>query len=114
TTRSTLATPVGGNTGAEVVIELGGRFVWGSNRGADTIATFAIDSSGSISLSGSAPTTGRTPRSFTLAGDIMLVANQRSNMLVPFRVDATGTIAPTGTAVTASGPEFVGTVALPR
>src|SRR5262249_47304356 len=110
--------PVAGNTGAEVVLDPGGKYVWGSNRGANTIATFAVDASGQLSYKSGSSTTGMTPRHFSLAdpaGNFMLVANQGSNNVVVLSVDhATGALAPTGTQINAAGPSFAAVVALPR
>ena len=55
------------NTCAEVWVAPSGRFLYGSNRGHDSIAIFAIDpSDGTLSAVGWQPTEGRTPRYFGL------------------------------------------------
>lgn len=85
---------------AEVVAHPGGRFVYGSNRGHNTIVAYTVDGvTGRLALAGHTPTGGRTPRHFTLdpTGGWMLVENQDSNSVVVFKVDAaTGALAPTG------------------
>jgi 6-phosphogluconolactonase len=79
---------------AHVVATADGRFVHGSNRGHDSIVTFAVDpESGALSAAGWAPTEGSFPRHFSLdpAGRRLLVANQKSdNVTVLQRDEATG------------------------
>jgi len=107
----------GANTTAEVWVHPSGKFLYGSNRGDDTIVQFAIDATGRLSLVGHTPTQGQTPRDFTLdpAGTFLYVANQGSNSVVPFAIDATtGTLSPTASPITAQVPTFIGLVALPQ
>jgi 6-phosphogluconolactonase len=103
-----------GYSTAEIAVHPSGRFLYGSNRGHDTIAVFAIDaSSGSLTLVEHEPTQGRTPRGFGIEpeGTHLIVGNQRSDSVVVMRIDAkTGALAPTGTSVTVGSPvsvEFV-------
>ena len=107
-------TPVGfsgGNTGAEVVIDKGGRFVYTSNRGPETIGVFAIDSAtGTVSLVEHVPTGGKTPRNIALdpTGAFMFAGNQASNTLAVFRVDAkTGRLRSTGQLYDVPGPTSI-------
>ncbi len=90
----------GTNSGAEIAVHPSGRFLYGSNRGHNTIALFAIDeTSGALTARGHEPTQGKNPRSFTLdpTGAFLLVANQDSDNVVTFRIDQTsGTLAATG------------------
>ena len=67
----TLSTLPAGYTGgiscADIHISPDGRFVYGSNRGHDSLVTFAIDpATGRMTLVGHTPTQGRTPRNFGL------------------------------------------------
>ena len=80
----------GRNTTAEVVVHPGGRFVYGSNRGHDTIAVFAVDeSTGRLTARGHTPSGGRTPRNFAVepTGRFLLAANQDSDNVVVFRIE---------------------------
>jgi len=90
----------GRSTCAEVQIAPSGRFLYGSNRGHDSIAVFAIDcSSGLMCTCGHESTRGRVPRHFILSADgtHMVAANQDTDDLYTFRVDpATGLPAWTG------------------
>lgn len=90
----------GDNTCAQVVMAPSGRFVYGSNRGHDSIAIFAIDeTTGQLTAIGHEPTQGRNPRNFNIdpTGAWLLAANQDSGSIVTFRVDqATGQLHATG------------------
>ncbi|WP_438032376.1 lactonase family protein [Sorangium sp. So ce204] len=106
-----------GNSAAEVQVSPSGKFVYGSNRGHDSIAIFAVDPErGTLTPAGHASTQGMTPRHFQIAptGKLMLVANQDSSNIVAFRVDeATGALEPTGRVTEVPEPTYVGIVALP-
>jgi len=68
----------GQNTCAEVQIHPSGQFVYGSNRGQDSIAVFSIDpNTGRLKFIECESTQGKTPRHFALApdGQWMLVEN---------------------------------------
>jgi len=100
----------GENYTAEVVVHPNGRFLYGSNRGHDSIAVFAIDKQGKLALVEVAPSGGQMPRNFALApgGQWLLAANQRSDNVVVFRVDAgTGRLKPSGTEIKVGAPVCV-------
>jgi 6-phosphogluconolactonase len=98
----------GESTTAAVVVAPSGRFVYGSNRGHDSVAAFAVDQgSGQLTLLGHTPTGGRTPRDVNLdpTGTFLLAANQNSDSITTFRVDArTGALEPTGHVAQAPSP----------
>lgn len=79
----------GESTTAEIVVAPDGRFVHASNRGHDSIVTFAVDESGRLSAPSFVPTLGRHPRYFCLdpSGGWLLVLNQGSDNVVVYRVD---------------------------
>ena len=93
----------GNNTGAEVVVAPSGRFVYGSNRGHDSIAIFSVDAAtGLLTSAGWEPTQGQTPRFFTLdpTGTQLYAANQASDTIVVFDVNAsTGKLKATGEVI---------------
>jgi 6-phosphogluconolactonase len=98
----------GENTCAEVQVHPSGKFVYGSNRGHDSIAVFAVDGkSGKPTLVEHQPTQGETPRHFALdpTGAWLLAENQASDNVVVFRIDGqTGRLKPTGQTVTVGAP----------
>jgi len=96
------------NTTAEVQVHPSGKFLYGSNRGHDSIAMFHIDAqSGRLSAAGHEPTQGKTPRNFALdlTGRFLLAENQASNNVVVFRLDAaTGRLSATGNVYEVPSP----------
>jgi 6-phosphogluconolactonase len=101
----------GESTTAQVVVAPSGQFVYGSNRGHDSIAIFAIDqATGHLTPRGHEPTQGRTPRNFNIDPDgrFLFAANQDSDSLVSFRIDErSGGLAPTGQVVPVGSPSCV-------
>lgn len=101
----------GSTTTAEVQVHPSGRFVYGSNRGHDSIAVFRVDTAtGRLTAAGHASTTGKTPRNFGIdpTGKYMLVANQDTDDVVVFRIDAeTGGLTPTGVKLEVPHPVCV-------
>ncbi len=85
---------------AEVVVHPSGKFLYGSNRGHDSLAIFRIDEkTGQLTPAGHQPTGGKFPRNFNIdpSGRFLLAANQDGDNLLVFRVDpATGALTPTG------------------
>jgi 6-phosphogluconolactonase len=98
----------GENSCADVHVSPDGRFVYGSNRGHDSIAVFAIDpSNGHMTLVEHVSTQGKTPRNFAIdpTGRILLVANQNSDNIVTYHINQkTGRLSPTGNTATAPAP----------
>ncbi len=85
-----------------------GRFVYGSNRGHDSIAILAVDEeSGELTLVGHEPTQGATPRNFAIDpyGRFLLVANQDGDNIVSFRIDqVSGQLEATGHVTAVPSP----------
>ena len=108
------ASYTGDNSCADVHVAPNGLFLYASNRGHNSIAVFAIDSSnGTLVPIQNVDTQGKTPRNFALdpSGRLLLVANQNSNSLVSYRIDAfSGLLTPTGQQATVPAPMFVGVV----
>lgn len=96
---------------ADVQVHPSGRFLFGSNRGHDSIVVFSIDEkSGRLAHVETEPTQGRTPRAFGIdpSGTYLLAANQRSDSVVVFRIDQkTGALASTGSRIELSAPVCV-------
>jgi 6-phosphogluconolactonase len=80
----------GENTCADVHVSPSGAFLYGSNRGHDSIVIYKIDPpSGRLRCIGHEPTRGRTPRHFGIdpTGRFLLAANQDSDTIVTFRIE---------------------------
>jgi 6-phosphogluconolactonase len=81
----------GSSSGAEIQIHPSGKFLYGSNRGHDSIAVFAIEAkSGKLTCLGYESTGGKIPRHFTFdpSGKWVVAENQDSNDVVVFKADA--------------------------
>jgi 6-phosphogluconolactonase len=105
----------GNNTGAEVQVAPSGKFVYGSNRGHDSIAIFSVAADGKLALVAHQSTLGQTPRHFQIdaTGEFLLVANQTTGNVLTFRVDAaTGLLTPTGKSASVPSASYVGVVYL--
>lgn len=91
-TVSTLPADFNGvNACAELEIHPNGKFLYGSNRGHDSIAVLAIDAvTGRLSPVEYHASGGKTPRNFAFdpTGRWIVLTNQDSNNAVVFRVDA--------------------------
>jgi 6-phosphogluconolactonase len=102
---------------AEVVVHPSGKFLYGSNRGHDSIAIFAIDrESGMLKPAGHEPTRGKTPRNFAIepSGKYLLAENQDSDTIVVFRVDPeSGRLSATGEVINVPSPVCVKFLAAP-
>ena len=98
----------GNNTGAEVAVAPSGRFVYGSNRGHDSIVVFAVDrANGTLTPADWVSTQGRTPRFFALdpTATFLYAANQDTDTIVTFRVNQrNGRLTPTGQIVKVGSP----------
>ncbi len=96
------------NYDAEVITDRAGRFLYGSNRGHDSIALFSIEpGKGTLKFVETVPSQGKFPRNFNLdpTGAWMLVGNQNSDNVAVYKVDrATGRLTPTGDQVKAPSP----------
>ncbi|WP_136467842.1 lactonase family protein [Flagellimonas onchidii] len=73
---------------ADIHLSPNGKFLYGSNRGENTIVIFAVHpESGKLSLVGRESVRGDWPRNFTIdpSGNFLLVANQRSNNITIYK-----------------------------
>lgn len=98
---------------ADLHMHPNGEFLYGSNRGNNSLAHFAVDGSGSATADGHTPTDGDWPRNFGIdvEGGILLVANQQSDEIVTFAIDeATGALSQRTTTPTGSSPSWVGVI----
>ena len=78
------------NKAAEVRVHPGGKFVYASNRGHDTIAAFSVDEgSGKLTFIEREPIRGAYPRNFNVdpTGKWLIAAGRASNTLAVFKID---------------------------
>ncbi|MCA1324734.1 lactonase family protein [Herbaspirillum sp. alder98] len=105
---STLPETFTGNSRAsEIDIDRTGHFLFASNRGYDSIASYVIDQkTGLLKATAVVQTQGKTPRFFTITPDnrFLYALNEDSDSIVAFIVHADGTLLPTGFSVTTGSP----------
>jgi len=105
-----------GASGADVHVHRSGRFLYGSNRGHDSIVIYRLGDDGRMTLVGHESRHIRRPRNFTIdpTGTLMLVANQDAANVTIFRIDqVSGRLDPVGPPTPAGvNPSFVGVVML--
>ena len=110
-TLSTVPHPVDGNSTAEVLVHPTGQFLYGSNRGHNSIAMFRInEKNGKLTALGHESTRGSTPRNFGIdpTGQFLLAANQQSDNVAVFRINQdTGKLKFTGNEIKLSKPVCV-------
>jgi 6-phosphogluconolactonase len=94
----------GETTAAEIVLDSQEKYLYASNRGADTIAVFRV---GAHLEKIADVKVGRTPRNFVLSPDgrFLLVASQADDTVQSYRVDgSTGLFTPVGDPVKVGSP----------
>ncbi|HBC79366.1 MAG TPA: hypothetical protein DEO60_15885 [Bacteroidales bacterium] len=78
------------NSCADIHLAKDGKYLYGSNRGENTIVTFKVGSDGLLSLAGHTTCGGNWPRNFVIdpTGNFLLVGNQKSGFISVFRIDS--------------------------
>ena len=93
---------------ADVHVTTSGKFLYGSNRGHDSLAMFQVDAdSGKLEFIGTESTGGKNPRNFAIdpSDTFVLAANQDSDNIVTLRIDPmSGALTPTGSVCQAPTP----------
>jgi 6-phosphogluconolactonase len=116
-TLSTLPKETPGNITAEVVVHPSGKFVYGSNRGHNSIAVFTVDEkTGKLTAAGHQTEGIKIPRNFNVdpTGKFLLVANQDGDSVILFKIDEkTGALTPTGEKVQVGKPVCIKFLAKP-
>lgn len=100
----------GSNSCAEVRVHPGGKFLYGSNRGHDSIVVYRIGAEGKLTFVEHETADIKTPRNFNIdpSGKYCVVANQGSNSVVVLRIDQkTGALIATGHKIQVGSPVCV-------
>jgi len=108
----TVSTLPAGYTGpiqaADLHLTPSGKYLYGSNRGHDSIVIYTVDEqTGTLTLIGHRSTQGKTPRNFAVdpTGTFLLAANQDSDTIVVFKIDPqSGHLEETGQIVACPTP----------
>ena len=75
---------------ADLALTPDGRFLYGTNRGHESIAMFTVDAdSGALSANGIEPSRGEMPQNLTITpdGKLLFVANTNGNRVAAFHID---------------------------
>jgi 6-phosphogluconolactonase len=90
------------NTGAHALLHPNQKFLYVSNRGADQIVVFTVESDGKLTLLERVSSGGKTPRGFAIdaSGRWLIAANQGENNLVVFAIGNDGKLTKTGSPTT--------------
>ncbi|WP_299459646.1 lactonase family protein [uncultured Gimesia sp.] len=101
-------TSLKGNSTAEVQVHPSGKFLYGSNRGPNSLAMYRInEQTGKLTSIGYQSTSGAIPRNFKIdpTGKFLLAANQDTHNVVVFRIDQeTGLLQKTGHEISVPKP----------
>lgn len=95
---------------ADLKITPDGKYLYGTNRGHDSIACYRIGEDGKLTLIGIEPSRGKGPQNLAITpdGKWLLCANMPGNNLVVFGIDATtGKLKPVGEPVVQTSPSCI-------
>ncbi len=95
---------------ADLKITPDGRFLYGTNRGHDSIACYRIAEDGRLSLIGIEPSLGKGPQNLLITpdGKLLLCANMPGNNVAVFRIDqASGKLTSVGAPTAVTGASCI-------
>lgn len=95
---------------ADLKITPDGRYLYGTNRGHDSIACYRIGENGELALLTIEPSLGKGPQNLAIAADgtILLCANMPGNNVAVFKIDAkTGRLTAAGEPVAIPSPSCI-------
>jgi 6-phosphogluconolactonase len=114
TPKQTLSTLPADFTGksfcADVKVTPDGRFLYGTNRGHDSIAIYSINDDGTLKLVGIEPSLGKGPQNLAITADgaWLLCANMPGKNVAVFRIDAkAGTLKSAGAPTELASPSCI-------
>lgn len=111
--RETLSTLPADFTGtsytADLKITPNGKFLYGTNRGHDSLAAYRIGEDGRLTLIDIVPSLGKGPQNLAITpdGTLLLCANMAGSNLSVFRIDATGRISSAGEPLEITSPSCI-------
>lgn len=99
----------GANSCADIHVAPSGLFLYASNRGHHSIASFVVSSDGTLQALDHISSGGEWPRSFTIApdGKFLLVANERTNQVNVMTIHENGLVTDTGKSYPVERPVCV-------
>lgn len=94
---------------ADLKITPNGRFLYGTNRGHDSIAAYRIGDDGRLTLLAIEPSLGKGPQNLAITpgGELLLCANMPGNSVAVFRIDSSGGLKSVGAPVSQPSPSCI-------
>ena len=95
---------------ADLKITPNGRFLYGTNRGHDSIAAYRIDEEGRLALLNIVPSRGKSPQNLAITpgGELLLCANMSGNNVVLFKINPqSGELAQIGEPIAIPSPSCI-------
>jgi 6-phosphogluconolactonase len=95
---------------ADLKITPNGHFLYGTNRGHDSIAIYRIGDAGRLTLLGIEPSLGKGPQNLAITpgGELLLCANMPGNNVAVFRIDPqTGSLEHIGEPISMPSPSCI-------
>jgi 6-phosphogluconolactonase len=95
---------------ADLKITPDGKFLYGTNRGHDSIAGYRLAEDGRLTRIGITPSLGKGPQNLAIlaGGRLLLCANMPGNNVAVFRIDPqSGALTSTGAPVPVPGPSCI-------
>jgi 6-phosphogluconolactonase len=94
---------------ADLKITPNGRFLYGTNRGHDSIAGYEIGDDGRLTLLSIEPSLGKGPQNLAITpdGKLLLCANMPGNNVAVFRIDPSGSLTSAGDPVSLPSPSCI-------
>ena len=95
---------------ADLKITTDGQFLYGTNRGHDSIATYRLDDKGAMTLLRIETSLGSSPQNLAITrdGKFLICANMGGNNVIVFDIDSvTGKITPVGNPLAITGPSCI-------
>ena len=95
---------------ADLKITPNGKYLYGTNRGHDSIAAYRIEADGTLKLIAIEPSLGKGPQNLLIAGDgtLVLCANMPGNNVVAFKIDdQTGRLKLVGDPIEITSPSCI-------
>ncbi|CAM4489237.1 lactonase family protein [Paenibacillus tarimensis] len=104
------------STAADIHLSVDGKYLYGSNRGHDSLAVYELEEDGRLKPAGHISTGGMTPRNFAVAPDgrHVLAANQDTDSIVVLRLDQQGMAVPAGPPYKTAKPVCIVMTAAPE
>ena len=94
---------------ADLKITPDGQFLYGTNRGHDSIACYRIGEDGQLTLLAIEPSLGAGPQNLaiTAGGDYLICANLPGNNVALFRIEPSGKLTSLGEPVKVTSPSCI-------